>query len=103
MTNTAPGKNRVRITGRLYDKDPRDLSEGGKCAYIRFRYHYVGGDWRWTEYKHCGYNTVRPIMLTRYNVDEVRLKVCQVSWQPPHTPTSCRVKKIYPTVSPRDL
>ena len=69
--------NKTRVTGRLYDLDRRTSRQGGKCAYIQFRFQDFHGRWSTNSYKNCGTRGYKPISLTRYDVEEAQVRVCQ--------------------------
>ncbi|WP_336215363.1 hypothetical protein [Nonomuraea sp. LPB2021202275-12-8] len=97
------GKNRVVITGKLYDRDFRPLPHG-KCAYARFGVHHLNGGWGpLKHYVKCGPEKFTKIRFTRDNVDKIVVTVCQTPWDR-LAPTQCgTTKTIFPFVSPRDL
>ncbi|MBE3010525.1 hypothetical protein IL992_15170 [Microbispora sp. NEAU-D428] len=75
--------NRVHITGKLWDNDNRTYSEGGKCAYIKFRVSsWDDGEDDWSSsfksYKYCGAGGYKQINFWRYDVAQVQARVCQI-------------------------
>ncbi|WP_157251903.1 hypothetical protein [Nonomuraea typhae] len=71
--------NTVRVSGRLYDLDPRSYDEGGKCAYVKFQTSDFDYDWS-TVYtkKYCGYPGYKKYSFSEDDVYSLRVKVCQV-------------------------
>ncbi|MCK2220445.1 hypothetical protein MF672_042570 [Actinomadura sp. ATCC 31491] len=94
----APAMNQVHVTGWLYDLDHRRQSEGGKCAYVRFDGHTIGGGRSPAKrYELCGHGKAKPIDFTWSKVDRVRLMICQTALGgSAPIPSTCKATGILP-------
>ncbi|WP_067134139.1 hypothetical protein [Microtetraspora malaysiensis] len=84
--------NSVRITGKLWDLDNRNEHQGGKCAYVKFRFQDLDDaddvSPSFKSYKYCGAGGSKSFSVQRHDLRSVQVQVCQIGLYGRY-PTKC--------------
>ncbi|MFF4777174.1 hypothetical protein [Microtetraspora fusca] len=84
--------NSVQVTGKLWDLDSRTERQGGKCAYVRFRFQDLDDvddvSPSFKSYKYCGAGGSKSFSVQRSDLRSVQVQVCQIGLYGRY-PTKC--------------
>ncbi|GLX02742.1 hypothetical protein [Microtetraspora sp. NBRC 16547] len=84
--------NSINITGKLWDLDSRTQRQGGKCAYVKFRFQDLDdvddSSPSFKSYKYCGSGGSRDFSVQRSDLRSVQVQVCQIGGYSKY-PTKC--------------
>ena len=84
--------NSVRIKGTVWDLDDRTQHQGGKCAYVRFRFQDLDdaddSSPTFKSYTHCGSGGHKDFNVARHDLATVQVQVCQIGLGSRH-PSQC--------------